>query len=68
MIADYVVIIIVFHYVDDIFQVENQRSKVTDMTSQLDSLEFWTNLVTLLATVVEEDKSVYESIFNEYVS
>ena len=44
-----------------------QEEGTEEQSPRLDSLDFWSNLITLVASVLEEDKDVYAHVLNQYV-
>lgn len=54
------------------FQSEADKAKEDDQDrergpSLINNLNFWTKLITLIVSVVEEDKNIYSPILNQYV-
>ena len=47
---------------------EGVEPAVNHGPNSVQSLEFWHKLITLLVSVIEEDKSCYSSVLNQYVT
>ena len=48
------------------YKTENESNAKVDLEPQLDSLDFWPKLITLIVGVVEEDKNVYSEVLNQF--
>jgi len=47
---------------------EGAEPAINHGPNSVQSLEFWHKLITLLVSVIEEDKSCYSSVLNQYVT